>query len=295
MTQLAHKALLVHLHISQWTARKLDRKISNEVAQAHGATGKVGNFNKELIARKQLNAIQLAASQARTFHYAYTLPWSDTGERILPAELHLDYAKQIRDFRSQFREHVETFVAAYPDLVEDARKRLNGMFNEDDYPPLHQVRTKFGIQLDYSPVPQASDFRVGLQGEEVQRIRQSIERRSADLERGANFDICRRLHEVVAKMAETLARPRAVFRDSLVENVSELCAFLPKLNITEDPALAETIRTVESRLAGLNPRILRRIPRHRKQAAEQARSMADQVSALMGVYTGGDTHLEEVA
>jgi hypothetical protein len=101
----------------------------------------------------------------------------------------------------------------------------------------------------------------------------------------------RRLHEVVAKMAETLARPRAVFRDSLVENVSELCAFLPKLNITEDPALAETLRTVESTVAGLNPRILLRIPRHRQQAADKARAMADRVFVFQnGSHSVCDQH-----
>jgi hypothetical protein len=59
--------------------------------------------------------------------------------------------------------------------------------------------------------------------------------------------------------------------------------------------LAETLRTVEQTLAGLNPRILRRIPRHRQQAAVQARAMADRVSELMGVYTGPVAHVEEAA
>ncbi len=42
-------AMLVQLSISQWTARKLDKKVSAEVADAKRAAKGAGNYNKKLL------------------------------------------------------------------------------------------------------------------------------------------------------------------------------------------------------------------------------------------------------
>ena len=42
-------------------------------------------------------------------------------------------------------------------------------------------------------------------------------------------------------MAEKLADPKAVFRDTLVENTKEVCSILSRLNFADDPDL-ETMR-----------------------------------------------------
>ena len=42
MTDLTSRAMLVELQVSQWTARKYDRKVSNEVAEQQGAEHDMG-------------------------------------------------------------------------------------------------------------------------------------------------------------------------------------------------------------------------------------------------------------
>lgn len=67
MKNLAEKALLVTLNISQWSARKYDRKVTEEVNDTHQAKD-AGRFNKLLIDKTHLDEIQKIVNEARHFH-----------------------------------------------------------------------------------------------------------------------------------------------------------------------------------------------------------------------------------
>lgn len=75
MNNLTEKAMLVRLSISQWTARKYDKKISREVASLHNTSSDAGRYNKVLIAKQAIEAIQKIVSESRTYHYINTLAW----------------------------------------------------------------------------------------------------------------------------------------------------------------------------------------------------------------------------
>ena len=71
---LSQKAVLASLNISQWSARKLDKKVTEEIRARNHAEPHAGRYNKLLIAREGLQKVQHAAGEARTFHYAMTQP-----------------------------------------------------------------------------------------------------------------------------------------------------------------------------------------------------------------------------
>ena len=71
---LSQKAVLASLSISQWSARKLDKKVTEEIHARNHAEPHAGRYNKLLIAREGLQKVQHVAGEARTFHYAMTQP-----------------------------------------------------------------------------------------------------------------------------------------------------------------------------------------------------------------------------
>src|SRR3981189_306238 len=85
---LSRKATLIGVDISQWTARKLDKRVTEKVNREHGASEDAGRYNKLLIEAKRLEAINSLVGQARRLHYSMTKPWCDEGLRILPNVLH---------------------------------------------------------------------------------------------------------------------------------------------------------------------------------------------------------------
>jgi hypothetical protein len=281
MQTLSEKAMLVKLSICKWSARKHDKKVSKEVAAQYGTDQERGRYNKVLLAQEHLKAIQQAEGAARTFHYANTLPWKDDGARILPSANYLEYTQEMRKLKGTFENEVMSFLAVYPDLVEQARYELNGLFDPADYPATINIHRKFSFDMEVDPLPSATDFRVDLQGAEVDRIKKQIEDRLKAAETEAVRDCFSRLHEVVKHMAEKLADRNAIFRDSLVTNCQELVDLLPRLNLTGDPHLESLRREVEDKLLGYEPETLRKNQFARMETAEAA----NDILAAMAGYT----------
>ena len=83
-------------------------------------------------------------------------------------------------------------------------------------------------------------------------------------------------------MAEKLADPKSVFRDTLVENTKEVCSILSRLNFADDPNLEAMRQQVEGSLANNHPESLRNDPDLRRTKAEEAKAIMDKMGAFMG-------------
>src|SRR4051812_44416944 len=140
---LSTRAMLASLHVTQWTARKVDRRVTRDVHDRAGAADDAGRYNKLLLAKEALAEVTSLVSEARAFHYARTQPWLDEGGRVLPAALFTDYASKLRDIRSRFEVAVDRFCAGYDLYVGEAARRLGDMFDPADYPPVGTIRRRF--------------------------------------------------------------------------------------------------------------------------------------------------------
>lgn len=264
---LHHSAMLAALNISQWTARKYDKKVSGEVERSHNAKD-AGRFNKILVAKESLESITKIATAARTYHYKLTLPWGDNGERLLPATLFEEYTKSLQGYRVEFEARVRDFVRDYPQLKQDALQRLGSMYDAMDYPPVTDIVGRFDMRVDFSPVPVANDFRVNLNEQYVDSIKSEIEARMVDRQREAMKHCWQRVREVVSHIHERLADKDKTFRDSLIVNARELLDILPALNITNDLELARAAEEVRTLLVA--PERLRQDETLRSDVAERA-------------------------
>ena len=232
------RAMLINLSVQQWTARRHDAAASKEIAKAHGAAN-AGRFNKLLIDTEFLKPISAATSKLRDYHYEHTLPWADDGRRLLPSQMYFTYTSAMRDLRDKFNEAVNDFVVKYPQLVQAERKRLGSLYRPEDYP--QDIRARFGVTISPEPVPAANDFRVDI-GDDIAKVRQEIEAETAERTKRALADSWNRVREVVTHVHDRLSDKDAIFRDSLIENVSSLIDVLGALNFTNDPGL-EAART----------------------------------------------------
>lgn len=286
MANLTEKAMLYRLNISQWTARRHDKSVSQEVASNHGTSVDSGRYNKVLIAREALSKIATAQSSARNFHYQNTLPWMDDGARILPAANYFPYCEAMAKFRAEFDAEVAAFLDSYADYVEAARVRLNGLFDAADYPPAREIARRFAFDVIPMPLPDATDFRVDLGAGEESRIRAEIQDRTNAAIAGAVKDTWSRVHDVVSKMAERLraysGAKDGAFRDSLVSNVRDLVDLLPRLNVTGDAELAETARRMAEQLCQYDAQALREDSALRDKVARDAESIMASMEGYFG-------------
>lgn len=278
---LSDRALLVQLRVSQWTARKYDKRATQEVASNHGTTTAAGRYNKSLLPMNDyLDRVHKKTTHIREKFYNNTLPWGIEGTMMLPTSNYLQFMTDFRKEKSEWWSLVNVFSDNYMDLKDNAKRSLGSLYNEDDYPSVDAIRTKFDIDMAVFPVP-SNDFRTNIASDELQKIQQDVERRVQDAQQQAMKEVWTRLFDRVKHMAEKLADPKAIFRDSMIDNAREICALLPRLNFTDDPQLEEMRQDVEAKLIK-HPEALRNDPDLRRDTAAEAKAIMDKMRSFMG-------------
>lgn len=267
---IQNKALIVSLSISKWTARKHDKKITDEVREQHNASDDAGRYNKLLAAKQFMEPIQKLESEARAYHYDNTLPWGDNNERLLSSEHFMEYEAEMLRFKSKFDVACSQFFDNYDAVIADAKVRLNGMFRDGDYPKKSEIQDKFDFKVSFMPVPE-TDFRVNLSDEEVSRLKDSVTSEITNRMHDAVKDIWGRIKDQLVHMRERLSDPKAVFRDSLFDNLKDLIHLLPKLNVTDDFSIAAVCDEMSKLLA--SPDAIRNNSNLRNQKAEEVQDV----------------------
>lgn len=278
MLNLAEKVMLVDLSISLWTARKFDKKITNEVATSHNTTTNAGRYNKNLlpVASSYKNVVTVA-SMARAAHYEQTLPFTSEGVRILPSKLYLSYMATMRKMKVEYQNAVDIFAQEYPTLKSSALRVLNGLGNAFDYPADHEISKRFGFNIRILPFPSGEALRVNdLYDVDVEALRAEIDEEVKKSVMEAVKEPYRRLLDATTRMAEKLADSEGIFRDSLVNNIESLCEVAEKLNITNDLNLTNIVKAIRDVLL-VNPDTLRHSPHTRSNVAAKAAALAQQL------------------
>ncbi len=269
------RAMLVELTIRQWTARKHDRKVTREVDQNHSARNG-GRYDKQLIAKDALDPIAKKANAIRMFHYAYTLPWGNNGQRLLPAKFFLDYRNELVKHRDEFNRLVDTFMASYPQLVNDARTRLGSLYDPAEYPPASEVRRSFGVEFDIFPVPTAGDFRVDVANEERSEIAAQIEAATQERQANATKACYVRVRDVLQRMKQQCVAGKTRITDSLIEDTRDLTDMLDDLNIGDDPELTRIASEIRKDLL-VDADDLRRSPATRQTIGDRASELLNSI------------------
>lgn len=263
---LQDNSLVVSLSVCIWSARKLDRKVTDEVNKSHNASDDAGRYNKLLVSKEHLDKIQKVMGEARIFHYENTLPWGDNNERLLPASNYFDYVAKMAELKGKFDRETQEFLSNYDKVIDEAKVRLNGMFRDADYPSRQEIVNKFSFKNSFMPVPE-TDFRIKLKEEEVQKLREQLQTEVTNRLEEAVKDTWTRIKDQLMHMRDRLRNPDAVFRDSLFNNLKELVNLLPKLNVTNDNNLNQVCSEMSSII--VHPEYVRQNPDLRQIKADE--------------------------
>lgn len=277
---LRDEAMIVKLSIGQWTARKFDKKATQSVADDYGTKADVGRYNKILIAKDALQKITAAVSAARTYHYEHTLPWDDSGGRLLTAACFMDYSKKMREYRQGFETAVAEFISNYDTYRDEAEMRLAGMFNSADYPGKFDIRDRYSFSTDIEPVPSGQDFRVSVQSKDADKIKKEIEDRVSNRMKAATDDLYVRLATVTQRFTDKL-KEGGVFRDTLIGNVVEIVELLPLLNVGKDAKLEALRVDIQKKIASFTPDDIRKSGDVKAKAIKDADAILKKMAGYM--------------
>lgn len=274
------RAMLVSLSTSVFNPTRLDRTATNEVIVNKNASKDAGDFKRRIIPKDVIDPVMKAANAAYLRHKTLTSPWEDGGTRLLSILMFDKYVDEINGERRMFEKEVDKFLKAYESIRANAPVRMGALYDPRDYPPIEVVREKFGIRTQWLPLPNGNDFRVHLQDDQIAELAESVNERVDQAVKAAREDLYERLQDRLSRVSERLSKPDNIFRDSLIDNLKELCALVPKMCLTPDATLQQAIDRATLEITTFDPQDLRDDEGKRARA----KAAADSILRSMGGF-----------
>lgn len=282
---LDEKAVLVQLKRSMYSPYKIDEAES----AAYGA----GNVNKHLFEGRNNRVRQTISkfTEVRTFFNDNTVPWA-TGVRMLNIDHYFDFTAKMRQLIDAALAAADDLAANWDFEVQADLRRLQAianakgkpyLANPDDYPTADEIRSRFGIDVRYMPVPTAGDFRVNISDEDKASLQKQLEDAEDAAAKHVITEMLAPMQRAVEKLSVPIGADGAIFRDSLIDNIVEVADRMGRANVSDDPSITDKIAELKSLATTYanNKDVLRSMPDVRKKAATQISDLMSQMAGLV--------------
>ena len=282
IANIASAAMLVDIGISQWAARKKDKRASAAVISDNNAETGVASVHKDLLAGcVELTAVHKMTSAIRVYHQAHTLPWGMNN--LLPTKWYFDYHKDMTAMFAQWETKVDEFISAYEWQVAQQTvlaDKLGDMFDPSEYPAADTIRCKFHYRFGYMPVP-TNDWRIQIGEEGTSQLTEQFGTYVQDNVHTMFQSVWKRLYAYLKRASERLdyvnADDKKKFHDTLVSNVTDMFEVLDVCNVTGDSQMAAMKLKLEDAFYCVTPDALRDDADMRK---ETKRKVDDIIASL---------------
>lgn len=276
---LSSSAVLVYLNIKSWSAKTIDREVSSEViANKQCKTAKAGAFTKQLLGDSvELDRIQKKGAQIRLWFHQNTLPWSDTGQRLLPAVHIQEFSRKLGEHEQEYHQLVLEFQAAYRQAVQIAQFGLDSMFKASDYPDESTIPSRFQLSYTMSPLPESGDFRVDIGRMGLDDLRERYETAQTQRVTDAMLEVRDRVKTAIVRVANQWRLEGKMYQSS-VDAALELCEALEGFNLTRDPELDAISREFRSVLSGYDLKDMKKDEAVRTAAHTELTGLMDKFS-----------------
>ena len=240
---LDEKAVLISVKRNMYSPYKLDKEESRE----YGA----GNVNKHLFEGRDNRVKETISKFTEVYTYVKdnTVPWT-TGVDMLNIEHYMDFTGGLRPLVDEAYKSIDDLCEHWDyevmadlerlDKIAQAKGKPN-LANAEDYPDVDELRSRFGIQIRYMPVPTTGDFRVGISDEDKASLQQQIDDAEVNATNHVIKSMVKPLENAMMKLSVPIGADGSVFRDTLIDNLVEVAERMNKINISDDADIQQKI------------------------------------------------------
>ncbi len=213
-------------------------------------------------------AVAAVRSEASGYWRTVTLPFPESGIRLLPQNSLGLFANTMAGYREKLQEAARELAAQYDTIKQEAQRRLGTLFNASDYP--QTLDAMFDLEVSY-PTIDPPAYLMALNPEVYQQEQARVRERFESAVELAEQAFAAELQRLVSHLAERLTglhdgQPK-VFRDSAVENLREFFERFRQLNIRSNPELDALVEHAQQTITGIEPQQLRDSVRLRQMVA----------------------------
>lgn len=242
MGSIATLAVLTRLHISDWRGRATDKTAAEGVEAAAKAKAGTTSVHKALVRPEALSDVRAAANRAREAHQRLTLPWTDDGQRLLPAAKVDEYQTRLEKLRGEYATAVGTFLASYPQEQALQAVALGALYDPADYPSAADMAARFALDWEISAVPSAADIRVDLDPRTRDQIAGDLERRERERTLAASLSLRDDLQRACQDVLDMLSYRKPT--QACLDRLATACDRASELNILDIPEIAMILPVV---------------------------------------------------
>ena len=242
------------------TSKTLSSDQKSQAAESFGADAASISAGKKLIDTKHdaYKALTSLKSQATRFWKENSLPYPESGIRLIKQDRIEDFNSTFGDFREQLESGVRMFDERFSEIKDAARIRLGSLFDLSDYPSA--LENEFQIQWDF-PAVDPPDYLRRLNPEVYAEQSRRVSQRFDEAVELAESAFVEELDRLVNHLANRLAGDEdgkpMIFRDSAINNVTEFFSRFRELNIRSNDQLDELVTRCEGLMQGVQPQSLR--------------------------------------
>ena len=224
-------------------------------------------------------AVAAVRSEASGYWRTVTLPFPETGIRLLPQNSLGMFATTMQTYRERLQEATGELASRYDSMKSEAERRLGKLFNASDYPST--LDGLFDLEISY-PTIEPPNYLMALHPDVYQAEQARVRERFESAVELAEQAFATELQRLTAHLAERLTglhdgQPK-VFRDSAVENLREFFERFRRLNIRSSPELDMLVEEAQQVITGIEPQQLRDSVRLRQMVARDF----EQIQASVG-------------
>ena len=287
---LKNKALMVRLARKKLNRNKMDKDLGKVIRDLKNVNeSSAVRVNKSLFSKACTDDYMRVYNDGSKYFYRVTLPWDDQGWRLLAIELFEDFQKSMKKFTKQYRDKVLDFIEHIEAHIEDAKGMLGEAFCQDDYKFLapngsvdrDYLLEQFCFEVEFNTVTNGDDLRASLTEDDREIIADQINKQALAKFTKANDHIVHSLHDCVLAIHERLCDSENVFRDTLISNLEDLVKLIPMMNIAGDPEINTLAERAAKTLTKWEPEVLREVPTIRKEVADEAGKILDDMRGLI--------------
>lgn len=276
--------MLLDMHLSVYTGRKQDKVTAAEInISKNTRSSKAASVYKSLFTEdKDLEAIASYAGKVRTWLYGVTLPWADSGTRLVPTKNFFDITHELAEHEREFNSLVDTFINNYGVKVSSQAFKLGKLFDPKEFPDAGELVHKFGFNYTFTPVPQSGDFRVDIPAAAAQQVVAQFEKEQNKRIQEAMREPWDRLYQEISHIKDKMidkddGKPQKLYQ-SMLDNALGLCEALKSLNLLDDPDLEAARRSLEQSLTDIDIVSLRKSPEVREAIKIKMQDLTDKFS-----------------
>jgi hypothetical protein len=210
------------------------------------------------------------------------LPYVEPGIRLIRQADIAGFVRAMEEFREELTNGEVSLNDEYDRMKADARSRLGRLYNPADYPA--EVRGLFAVEWDFPSVePPSYLMRLSpdIYRQEQERVAGRFEEAVRLAEQAFVSEFARLVSHLTERLADDSDGERRIFRDTVVNNLSEFFERFKTLNVRSNEDLDDLVGRAQRMVGGVTPQDLRDNDGLRQHVAHEMAVVQSQLEGMI--------------